>query len=83
MVPVYPGSDVRGAMRLKDFQYFSSSTPMISYQNRKGNLLEFMADYIHVQIEVKKPGVIEYAGMQFDDVNYEVIEVPINDIEKR
>lgn len=74
------------AVRTKDNLLFSSDGSLISriyFENRIGHILEFMSNYINVQIEVKKTSVSDYGGMEFDSNNYDVIEVPINDVERR
>ena len=74
------------AIRINDNKLFASDGSELSrifFENRIGYILEFMSNYIHVQIEVKKPGVVDFDGMEFDPDNYDVIEVPINDVEPR
>ena len=73
------------AFRIIDGVEFSSigDERFILYDNREGMILEFMSDYINVQIEVKKPGVVSYQGMEFDTENYEILYVPINDLTRR
>lgn len=73
------------AFRIKDNFLFATDgeKSKIYFENRRGTILEFMADYVHVQIEVRKPGAPDYPGMEFDSDNYDVIEVPINDVEPR
>ena len=73
------------ASRLKDGLLFSNSGEysMVNYQGRRANILEFMSNYVHIQIEVMKPGVRIYKGMEFDTDDYEVIEVPINEVSLR
>lgn len=81
------GTTVTGvAVRIKDNFTFSCDgrqSSKIYYKNRKGNILDFMSDYVHVHIEVKKSEAPDYDGMEFDEENYEYIEVPINDVEPR
>lgn len=78
------------AMRYKDCQHFVASghpvepeASKILYDGRKGTLLEFMTNMIHVQIEVRKPNFHDLPGMEFNPDNYEIIQVPINNIERR
>lgn len=73
------------AVRLKDGEIFSNGgiESFITYNGQRGMILEFMANYVHVQIEVRKPGAPDYVGIEFDSENYEVIEVPINDVVKK
>lgn len=73
------------AIRINDGFLFATDgeKSKIYFENRRGTILEFMADYVHVQIEVRKPGAPDYPGMEFDSDNYDVIEVPINDVEPR
>lgn len=69
------------AERLSDKYAFSNLGDILSvitYEGRRGIILEFMADYVHVQIEVVKSGVLYYNGIEF-----ETIEVPINDLSRR
>ena len=68
------------ALRLKDNYSFSNRgdiLSLISYNGRFGCILEFMSNYVHVQIEVRKAGAPYYSE------HYEVIEVPINEIGRR
>lgn len=74
------------AVRTKDNLLFASDGSLISkiyFENRIGHILEFMSNYVHVQIEVKKTWVSDYENMEFDPDNYDVFEVPINDVERR
>ena len=74
------------ALRLKDNYSFSNRgdiLSIISYCGRFGCILEFMSNYVHVQIEVRKADAPYYTGIEFDSEHYEVIEVPINEIGRR
>ena len=66
------------------FHSFEDSTDRspIVYNGRAGNILEFMADYKHVQIEALKEGIIYSAEKAFESELWEVLEVPINEIQK-
>jgi len=78
------------ALRIKDGKVFVSSShasypehSKIWYNERKATLLEFMSNMILVQIEVRKPNFHDLPGMEFNPDNYEVLHVPINNIERR
>jgi len=78
------------AIRIKDEKRFVTSEHPVNpegskiwYNERKGTLLEFMDNMILVQIEVRKPNFHDLPGMEFNPDNYEVIHVPINNIERR
>ena len=73
------------AFRIIDGVEFSSigDERFVLYDNRDGVILEFMSDYINVQIEVKKTGVVSSIGMEFDNENYEILYVPINYLTRR
>ena len=62
------------AVRTKDNLLFASDGSLISkiyFENRIGHILEFMSNYVHVQIEVKKTWVSDYENMEFDPDNYD------------
>jgi len=74
--------------KLDDVAFFSIEHPAaefskIWYAGRKGSLLEFMSDYINVQIEVRKSNIKELPEMEFNPDNYEIIYVPIITIGRR
>lgn len=71
------------AVRICDGVIFSRSgdESFILYDNRDGVILELMSDYISVQIEVKKHGVVSFSGIESE--NYEIMEVPINELKRR
>lgn len=73
---------ITAAIRLYDNEYFSSSI-IVYYKNRKALILDFMSDYIHVSIEVRKPQELIVPSEEFNPDNYDYIEVPINELTRK